>query len=518
MKALMIASLLMFSHIVLAPGARAADRAPQALRDLIVLAVEKNIGLQIKQVDIPLSDAEISLEDAAFDPELYSSLTFSETSIPYVSTFSFADTDDRRLITGQLGLRKRFSLGTSADLAVTTERTTGNDFFNDFSPTYRTVFLLDLTQPLLRGYGHDVNTTSLNLARNQRRQAVLGYLFQAQSLALQVEVLTRQLAGEMEIAYLQQQAVDLAEDLYAANKSRFAAGVIPISEVQEAETALADRELNRSLAMQSRDLLREDLNRQFDHFLSDTFAPELLLADRPVPAAQDLPEFEQMFSEARLKRVDLKISEFDQRNSSLQKRFYGNQLKPQLDLKLQVGLHGLSGEERSFITTTSRFSGPWLDSFPSAALADGYQWSAGLEFSLPLDNRVAKARYRQAGLEQKLAGYRTRDFESALRTELQQQRATLLRTGEQLKIAERFETLAELSLRQEQRRLEEGLSDTFRIISFQDKMIDAKIGRIKALVQYQQAAAQMNFARGIILQQQGIEVKLDAEEHTLEIL
>ncbi|NOQ50830.1 MAG: hypothetical protein GQ578_01235, partial [Desulfuromonadaceae bacterium] len=90
------------------------------------------------------------------------------------------------------------------------------------------------------------------------------------------------------------------------------------------------------------------------------------------------------------------------------------------------------------------------------------------------------------------------------KTELRQRRINLLHALEQVKIAEEFERLAEISLNQEQRRLDEGLSDTFRLLSFQDKMVNAKIGRVDALVQYYGSIAQMNFYRGIILEQHQI--------------
>lgn len=121
-------------------------------------------------------------------------------------------------------------------------------------------------------------------------------------------------------------------------------------------------------------------------------------------------------------------------------------------------------------------------------------------------------------MQRKQANYRQRDVDTQLRSILQQQSINLKRAYDQVKIAERFERLAKLSLQQEQRRLEEGLSDTFRIISFQDNMITAQVGRINALIQYYSTAAQLSFYRGIILEQNNINLSQIAEEKSLETM
>jgi len=60
------------------------------------------------------------------------------------------------------------------------------------------------------------------------------------------------------------------------------------------------------------------------------------------------------------------------------------------------------------------------------------------------------------------------------------------------------------------------LSDTFRILSFQDKMIDAKIGRIEAAAQVRRNLVRLNYVRGDILESYQISVKIDSEGLTYE--
>ncbi|NOY12323.1 MAG: TolC family protein [Deltaproteobacteria bacterium] len=504
-----VVALLTLSLAVFSSCAVAAT-GPESVRDLIIIGLEENIGLRVEQLNIPLRAATVVIDESVFDPEFFASVGYLKTRTPLTSYLSLAAPSNSQQLTGQLGLRKRYSSGLTASLSLDTDWGEDNNPTEDLDPRYHSAFNLTLTQPLLRDFGAKVNRSSVQLSRNQYQQAELQHLLQAQRLALQIEVLAGQLAGEAEIVQLRTEAVALSEELYAANQRRFDAGIIPVSEVQEAETALADRELGRSLAQQARELHFAQLNRQLNHRLPGDFNPLSLYALDSGDLQLQLPEFEQLFVAACELSVDLRLAEIAIKSSNIQQDFYRNQLRPRLDLQLQAGLNGLSGNGRSS-AVNSRYAGSWGDSFVGAATGDGYQWGGGLEFSMPLGNRLARSRLQQAELQRKQANYRQQDIKSELRSQLEQQLTNLRRAFEQVKIAERFEHLAELSLQQEQRRLEEGLSDTFRILSFQDKMISAKIGRINALILYYSSVAELNFTRGNILEQHGITLQKRGE-------
>ena len=137
---------------------------------------------------------------------------------------------------------------------------------------------------------------------------------------------------------------------------------------------------------------------------------------------------------------------------------------------------------------------------------------------MPLGNREARARYQISRMQLTRDRYARQDLKLAVRNELRQQRINTRRYLEQLGIAERFAQLAEKTLQQEQRRLDEGLSDTFRMISFQENMISAKIGRINAMIRYHLAVARMAFVRGNIFDRYHIIMTEDNEELNLENL
>ncbi len=493
----------------------AANQNPLSMHDLIALGLETNLGLQIEVVEVEKGGEEVEIEKSAFDKIIFASTGYERFSTPYESSYTTSEKSSSELFLGQLGIRRNFMSGLSVSMSLNSEWATDNDLSNDLDSRYRTALSLDLSQPLLRNLGTSVNTTRLEISKKQHQQLSLEYLLQAQNLILQIEAAACQLAAKAQIITLHQEALSLSDELYLANKKRFVSGFIPISEVQEAETALASRQLSLSMAIQERDLLQEKLNRQLNNRLSTEFEPATLVDFEYDIKAVPIPDFEHLVESAQQKRLELKINNYAVQSSSLQQDYLRNQLKPQLDLKFQAGVNGLSGNERSS-ASSSRYSGGWLDSFSSLSEADGYQWRTGLEFTMPLGNRSAKSRYRQAELQLKQDKYRHKNLEAIIENDLKQQQVNISHTEEQLRITERFELLAKKSFQQEQRRLDEGLSDTFRMIFFQQKMIEAKIDRINAITRYHLALAQMEFAAGNIFERHNIVVTNKIGELNLE--
>jgi outer membrane protein TolC len=493
----------------------AAQQGDQNIRALIVLGLESNLGLKMKSLDVAKAEESIEIEKSVFDSSLFASAGYDRSSTPYDSSFSSTSQTSSENIAGQLGISKRFKTGLQSTLALDSKWTTDNELSDNLDPRYRTALFLELNQPLLQNSGTAVNAAQLEITRNQQRQTALDYLLRAQNLVLQLEVAARQLAAQTKIILLRTQSLSLANELYIANQKRFKAGVIPVTEIQQAETEIAARELSLSLAIQSQTLLKEDLNRQLNHNLPDSFEPGALVDFNQGRQEPNLPDFATLFETAQKQRIELKINEFTLQSSSLQSDYLRNQLKPKLDLKLQLGVNGLSGDERTS-TLRSEYSGNWLNSFSSMSGADGYQWQAGLEFTMPIGNRSAKSRYRQSELQLKQDRYREKDLKAIIKNDLLQQQINIAQTKQQLEITERFEALAQKSLDQENQRLHEGLSDTFRIISFQQTLAEAKIDHINSIFRYQSALAQMDFALGHTFARHNIILINNTEELTLE--
>jgi outer membrane protein TolC len=480
--------------------------APSTLNELIVLGLRANTQLQIDQLEVDKAHQAIVTEQAAFDPEAFTLIEYEQGKVPIVND-DFSGRMTTRQYQGSIGLRQRFSTGMTASARLLTERFSGFDTSSTLDPRYRSTFVLELNQPLLRNFGRVANQTAIDRAGYQLQQTELGFLFHAQELALQLEYALRRLALQRQIIGLREDALVLAEHLLDFNRRRFEEGLVAITEIQGAEAALAQRRLLLAQARQEHDLLHEQLNRQFNGRLPSDFNPVPLFADETVPG-QIISEDDALLETARTKRLDLQIAQLSLASQQRQLEFYRRQLKPQLDLRLQAGLNGLAGRQQ----TDTPYRGGWGDSFDSLNSADGYQWGAALEFSIPLGNRAAQSRQRQSQVTVQQQHYQVSDLDMNIRTQIREGLIELNHALEQQAISAEFERLASIALGQEQRRLDEGLSDTFRLVSFQDNMIDARIARLQADTARQLAHANMAFVLGEIFDRYQIYLDANGED------
>ncbi len=505
---------LLFALLLSGTVAEAEKSKPVTLTELIALGIRSNLGLQIERLSTDQVAQTIIVEEAVFDPQLYAVTSYQHEVTPFAAVGGQASESRDQTYSAEIGLSQQLQTGLQASVAVNSLWSSNNDSSQDLDPSYRSALRLELSQPLLRDLGREINLTDLKVARNRNSQSLLGYLARAQGLALELEIISRQLVGQINIVKLRRESVRLAEELYQANQQRFDSGIIPVSEIQEAETALADRQLAVSLARQQYERQLEELHQRFNFALPATFSLKELSFD---VATEPLDSLKRMIAAAEKQRLDLKSNRLEIDSSILVRDNRVNQLKPRLDLQMTAALNGLAGDMRNG-RANSAYQGSWFESWDGLASADGYQWRAGLEFSMPLGNRSALARSRQAEQQLKQNRYRQHDLQALVTKEIRQQRTELERTQEQLTLADRFTNLAEKSLNQERRRVQAGLSDTFRLLSFQEKMISARIGRINAQLSYQLAQARMDFARGRIFDRYRIVVTNLTREINLEDL
>lgn len=479
--------------------------APSSLNELIVLGLRANSQLQIDQLEVNKAHQAIVIEQATFDPEVFSLIEYEQGRSPFVSD-QFSGRMMTRQYQGVIGLRQRLTTGMTASARLMTERFSGFDASSTLDPRYRSSLVLELNQPLLRNAGRVANQTAIDRAGYQLQQTELGYLLHAQQLALQLEYALRRLALQRHIIELRKDALILAERLLEFNRRRFDEGLVAVTEIQGAEATLAQRNLLLAQARQEHDLLYEQLNRQLGGQLPADFNPVSLFADETVPAAI-VSAYPLLLETARTKRLDRQIAQLSLASRQRQLDFYRQQLKPQLDLRLQAGLNGLAGRQQ----TDTSYRGNWGDSFTSLSSADGYQWGVALEFSIPLGNRAAQSRQRQSQVTVQQEHYRISDLDLNIRTQIREGLVELNHALEQQSISAEFERLASIALRQEQRRLDEGLSDTFRLVSFQDNMIEARIARLQADTACHLAHANLIFVIGEIFDRYQIYLDADGE-------
>ncbi len=508
------AIFLCLAALTLAPRPADAGEDILQLREAIVTGVTERLGLKAERLDIAMQAAETTVEKAAFDPALEATVG-AEKEQTLTGVVLYEDPYEAYESVGAgVALRKRFTTGLESRIDFETRRSRNNALADALGDQYRNVVVLTLTQPLLRGFGPDVNTTGVKISETLERRARWQFIHQARTLAGRIETAYYDLAGAWAVLNLKITLRNLAADLVRDNQARLDRGVIPVTAVHEARTAETRREEAVIRARQQAEAASNRLKNLLEKMDADEVLYEKPLRAAPLPPAPaSFPEAGAAVKTALEKRADIKAWRLTIENQDRMTAYYENQKRPRLDLTASAGLNGLAGEDRpaTLLGTPQRspLTGDYGDAWGSMFEDDGYQWAAGLRFSYPLGNRAADARHAQSRLKRRALSYRLKRLKRDIRTRVGNAHLAAVKSLERLAAAKEFVRLSRKLLDQENRRLNNGLSNTFRVLDYQENLVDARVREVRALTDFHKALAALYQGMGENLARREIVVETE---------
>ena len=477
-----------------------------SLQQALVLGMQHNFDLRIASLDVERADAGVLGEEGRFDVTAELGLGISRSETPLASTVMPDDVSAAEEVLAEAALSKQFASGLQTRLSLNGARSDADTLADRLDPAYRTYLVLDFSQPLLKDMGPDINTADLQITQRRRQQAALGYLDQAQQLAAEIERAYLALAQADEEYRYAALARDLAGELLDGNQRKLAAGLVPLSEVNEASSAMAGREESMLLVQQQVTIARNRLLELIDHGaaqLPDSWQAKLPEIE-PSPDVDLAAALQTGFKQ----RPDLQQARLDVAVRKIALVYADNQRLPRLDLEASLGINGLAGDAGG---SGNRYDGDWHNAVNRALEQDGSRWYAGLRFKMPLQNRAAKARYLDAAAQDKQSLYRLRSAEVSAETAIRTAHALLDLGRERLQVAHRYAALAQTTLDQENRRLQEGLSNSFRVLTFQNALVTARTREVAAKTDCYRAEVALHLAMGTILERYNIIAALPHE-------
>ena len=448
------------------------------LRDAILQALRQNLDLLIEGFNPKARTEEVTREDAAFDPAAFATLKFSETKTPSASTvggFTAFSPSERETETGNVGVRKRFTLGTELELAFNNDRSDSNSPSQVVNPGYRTDLTLTLTQPLLKNFGFEANETPLRLAKGNLTIAQALFVQRVQGVVAEVEGAYWDLIFAIEDLEARRRSLRLAEAVVRLNQARVRAGVAAPVEVIQAEATRATR-LEEIITGEKAVRDGEDRVKRAMNFGLAPGEPEFTIqpTDKPAVVGGPVP-LEESLKAARERRPEVLQSQEQVRNQEVNYRFTRNQLLPTLDLVGKVGTNGLG----------STFN----DDFDRAATGSFPTLEVGLLFEYPLGNRAARSEAERVRLLLEQARVSLRNVDQRVALEVREAVRQVRTTLERIEATKRARELAAEQLRIEEKRLEAGVSTTFQVLEFQDDLARAEANESRAATDYRKALA-----------------------------
>jgi outer membrane protein len=476
------------------------------MEQAVTLALEHNISLEVSRLALARSGQGSSAASGIFDPVLTGTGSSAYSSSPSTNQLQGATVSEVRQGAFDLALSTLLPLGTQTSLAWTNSRTTTNSSFYYLNPNYTSNFGLQIVQPLLQGFGTDVNRNGIEVARKSHDISRLQFEEIVITTVQQVESAYWDLVYARENLKVKQQSLQLARDLLSQTQTRVRIGTSAPIDIVQSEATVAAREQDIIVAAHAVDEAADVLKGLMGFETLDDWSSGVTpVEDLTVTRAQ--VDLNAAVETALERRPELKQNELLKTIQQMNLVVAENQVRPRLNLSLGYGLAGVGGtltiqDPNTGVITT--VPGGWDDALHMLRDAKYDQWSTALNLSYPLGNNQAKAQRAQArfdlhSAEQQLAAERQsviQDVRRAVRA--------IEDSGKSIDASAKARELAERNLDAEQKKFANGMSTNYQVLQIQSDLATAQVAELASRVLYKKSMLGYGVSTGTLLDTVGV--------------
>ena len=516
-------------------GAAEIPSGAITLEQCIQIALENNLGVRISNYQPRLAALNLQGAYGAYDPRFNWGATdsFRESKgreNPLEFTIPTSKTDSFRSNFGLNGILlpstgMRYSLGFNAS------ETTGTSASDFPFGSYGTGFFASLTQPLLRGAWIDGTRMSITLNKQQIENSSLTVIRQITQTVSSVELSYYSLIASRENVKVAEETLALTEKNFSNQKRRAEVGTLAKSQLPQLEAELFSQ---KAQLLSVQNSFADSVN-TLKRLLTDDFASA---QDKELTTVGELNPVQTVFSladswdKALSQRPEILQSKISLENADIRLKYNKNQLYPQLDLRATYGLSGSDNADvlhrypdgtisqyplrdpktgryvsTSFIDRAAAFN----TAFKDIRGVDYPNYSIGLQFSIPIPNRSARASYKTAQAQKEQAVLQHKDLEQSIMVEIDRLIRDAEYRFEQISVTRQARLSSELALQHETKRYDEGAIENYQVLQAQRDLTNRRYSEINAKVQYLTALSRLAQAEGSTLENNNINVEFEEE-------
>lgn len=464
--------------LIMSGPVNAAESSYQlTMKDAVEQALQNNLNLKLEQENTNIAQGAVDIAGSRFDKLLTAEAGYnSEESTPLV--IGSAEQEDTTALSA--ALQKRFTTGTEVQVGIANSRYDTDAKGMLLNPSYGNSVSLGVTQPVLRGWGRDIQTASITAAENELQASTFQVDSAAANLAAQVKLGYWELVFAWQDIEVKKLSVTLAKKLLEETEAKISAGKLAEIELYQPQSEVARREEDLIAAERAIGVADDELKLLLN---SNDWITPFKPVDTPDKTPVTLDPLE-ILTGALTNRPDLKAAEMNINAARFREKIAVDDLRPSLDLVGSVGFGGTDDGYGSALEST-------VDDTDTT-------WQVGLNLSLPIDNSAAKG-----SLQQARASYsRARTTAQLLKLEITKGVRGAVRDV-QLAI-KAMEATAKTSfatrkrLEAEQAKFDAGRSTTLDVLIAQEAYSQALSQEKRTDIRYEQALAELDRIQGKI--------------------
>ncbi len=436
-----------------------------------------------------------------YDPTLVGQLAW--THLESIATLPFHPVVTNNTF-ANLTLAQGFSTGTQFLVGATNASDILNLFGSQPDPFHRPNVVGSVVQPLLRGFGTDVNRRYIRIAENNLKVSRLVFRQQLTDLIFGISRLYYDLVSLNEDAKVKQETLATAQQLYEDDKSQVEVGTLAPLELTRVQALVSASKLDltraRGLVLQQEAVVKSMISRTgtANTVLSGV---RILPTDTiVVPETENSPPLPELITQGLANRSDLAQAAIQVKNAGITVKASRNQVRPEIDLIGTAMTRGNIGNN-SIISVAPI---PLPPSSPAGKQTHIYE--AGIQVSIPFRNRVAQADAARDEIQLRQMQARLQQLENQVRDEIENALTALQVARPAYVAAVRSREYQEQLLDAERQKFSVGATTNFVIVQDESYLAQARSTEVVSRSIYIKARISLDRAIGSLLESANIEL------------
>ena len=497
------------------------------LRETIVLALENNKDIEVSRKTIRMSEFDLMATRGFFQPRLSGQSYYEHSTTPNVSIFSNNQKTNQGTLLGNAALTGFIPrYGTVMTGSFNNTRVTTDNPISILSPQYSSSLGFAVTQPLFRGRRFDQNRRTIEIAKKSLS------LTDTQFRQRSIEIVTVAEKAYWDLAYalrnlqVQRDGVRDAKSQLEHSRRLVDEGQLAPIDIVASETQVANFEQAVYDALNLVNQAENALKNLISPNRNDALWSQAITPVDSVELETPRTTLTEAMDAAVKNRPELEINQTQREINAIDQRLYRDQKKPQIDFVASYTSAGVGGSQNPDFSPTFPTPCTTAPTSPACAqqqanldlltgnplrgvFANRYPvFRVGVTFNLPLfGDKTASAQLGKSIVENERLQTQREQIEQAVQVEVRNALQSIRTAEARLRAAAVARENTAKQYDSEQRKLDAGQSDIYKVLERQTALTAARGNELRARTELNKAIAELERATGNSLKAKDIEPK-----------
>jgi HAE1 family hydrophobic/amphiphilic exporter-1 len=509
-------------------GVDLADQKTMTLQDAIGMALENNRDIEVTRKNVLIAEFDLKAARGVYEPHFQGQTYYDRSTVPNVSIFSTNTTTTQGSFLGNAALNSYLpGFGTVVSATANNQRVTTDNPISILSPQYNSSLGVSVTQPLFRGRSIDPQRRTIEIAKRNLSLTDAQFRQKAIEIVANVERAYWDLAYTLRNLQVQRDGVRDAKAQLEHNRRLVEEGQLAPIDVVAAETQVANYEQAVYDALNLVNVSENNLKNLISPNRTEKLWSQAITPTDPVSLVVPTVSLETATEAAINNRPELELNKVQKEINDIDRKFYKSQRQPQIDLIASYNSSGIGGNANPNFTSpfcltnpdpttcNATLLAPVLSNLggPSTAYSDIFAnkyptFRVGVQFNLPIfGDRTSLAQLGRALVEGDRFETQRQALEQSIQVEVRNA-LQVVRTAEaRLRSASIARENSAKQYESEQRKLDSGQSDIYRVLERQTALTAARSNELRAQTELNKAIADLGRAMGNSLKANNVEPK-----------